>query len=89
MSASSDYPEDKEKALGSVEDADQIQHAVEAAPDRVIAHRFGALGPFLSKLFAIGVEARGIERVPEDQRESKNAWNKCVSNFRNLFVSMS
>jgi hypothetical protein len=84
MSASPDYPEDKEKALGS--DADI--YAVEAAPDLVIVRRFGALGPFLSKLFASGVEARGVERVPEDQRESKNAWNKCVSIFEILLVCL-
>jgi hypothetical protein len=78
MSAAPDYytdSEDKEKALGSVED--EVLYA-EAAPDRVIANRFGILGPLLSRLFASGVEARGIERVPENQRESKNAWNKCV-----------
>jgi hypothetical protein len=77
MPASLDYPLDKEKAL----DADEDVYVVDAAPDRVIVRRFGVLGPLLSKLFASGVEARGIERVPEDQRESKNAWNKCVSIF--------
>jgi NCS1 nucleoside transporter family len=78
MSAAPDYyadSEDKEKALGSVED--EVLHA-EAAPDRVIASRFGILGPLLSRLFASGVEARGIERVPENQRESKNAWNNLL-----------
>lgn len=79
MSASPDYyTEDKENALGSIEDGLHRVAYAEAAPDRVIASRFGVLGPLLSRLFAIGVEARGIERVPEDQRESKNAWNKCV-----------
>ncbi|KII93075.1 hypothetical protein PLICRDRAFT_101790 [Plicaturopsis crispa FD-325 SS-3] len=54
-------------------------HAVlEAAPDVVIAHRFGALGPWLSKLFASGVEARGVERVPESERETKNTWNNLL-----------
>ncbi|KAG2153559.1 permease for cytosine/purines, uracil, thiamine, allantoin-domain-containing protein [Suillus bovinus] len=77
MSASPDYyTEDKEKALGAAED--EVAYA-EVAPDRVIANRFGVLGPFLSRLFAIGVEARGVERVPENQRESKNAWNKSVN----------
>lgn len=55
---------------------------IEAAPDRLIARRFGWLGPYLSRLFASGVEARGVERVPENQRVSKNAWNKCISMFR-------
>lgn len=79
MPASPDYyTEDKENAFGSIEDGLHRVAYAEAAPDRVIASRFGVLGPLLSRLFAIGVEARGIERVPEDQRESKNAWNKCV-----------
>ncbi|OAX38115.1 hypothetical protein K503DRAFT_866381 [Rhizopogon vinicolor AM-OR11-026] len=77
MSASLDYPEDPEKALDSVKDVDVV-YAVEEAPDRVIARRFGVLSPFLSKLFASGVEARGIERIPEDYRESKNAWNNLL-----------
>lgn len=52
--------------------------AVEEAPDTVIANRFGVFGPFLSKLFNNGVEARGIERVPENQRETKNILNRYV-----------
>ncbi|KAG1779632.1 permease for cytosine/purines, uracil, thiamine, allantoin-domain-containing protein [Suillus placidus] len=76
MSAPPDYyTEDKEKALDSVED--EVVYA-EAAPDRVIASRFGVLGPLLSRLFASGVEARGVERVPENQRESKNALNNLL-----------
>ncbi|KAG0701770.1 permease for cytosine/purines, uracil, thiamine, allantoin-domain-containing protein [Suillus ampliporus] len=79
MSASLGYhPEDEEKSVGAFEDAEAV-YAVEAAPDRVIARRFGKLSPLLSRLFASGVEARGVERVPENQRESKNAWNKSVN----------
>lgn len=52
---------------------------VEDAPDQVIAKRFGSFGPLLSKLFDNGVEARGIERVPEHQRETKNLWNRWVA----------
>lgn len=48
----------------------------ETAPDQVITKRFSAFGPILAKLFASGVEARGVERVPENQRETKNMWNK-------------
>jgi hypothetical protein len=81
MSASpGHYPEDEEKSVAGLEDA-QTLYAIEAAPDRVIARRFGKLGPFISRLFASGVEARGVERVPENQRESQNAWNKYVSEF--------
>jgi hypothetical protein len=52
---------------------------LEVAPDDVIVNRFRFMGPFLSRLFAVGVEARGVERVPEDQRETKNTWNKYVT----------
>lgn len=48
----------------------------EEEPDRVIVSRFGRFGGFMEKLFASGVEARGVERVPEDQRDAKNVWNK-------------
>jgi hypothetical protein len=74
------YSGDEEKSVTGLEDAQDF-HAVEAALDRVIVRRSGKLEPFLSRLFALGVEARGVERVPENQRESKNAWNKCVSKF--------
>ncbi|KAF9235053.1 permease for cytosine/purines, uracil, thiamine, allantoin-domain-containing protein [Melanogaster broomeanus] len=75
MSGSQEYY-DKEKGLPSV-DTQTVDEA-DVAPDQVIAKRFGALGPFLSKLFASGVEARGVERVPENQRETKNAWNNLL-----------
>ena len=67
---------DKEKG---VESGDPEVYAVEDAPDEVIAKRFGAFGPLLSKLFKSGVEARGVERVPENQRQTKHSWNKSVS----------
>lgn len=70
---SESYCEDKEKGLATdvgVSDA-------ERTPDQAIVTRFGSkFGPLLARLFARGVEARGVERVPEDQRETKNAWNK-------------
>lgn len=76
MSASYSSNDDKEK--GSI-----VQdNALDAAPadDHIVDRyaRYGALGPVMQKLFASGVEARGVERVPEDQRETKNMWNKCV-----------
>ncbi|KAG1899858.1 permease for cytosine/purines, uracil, thiamine, allantoin-domain-containing protein [Suillus fuscotomentosus] len=78
MSASTGYYlEDEEKSIARLEDARDV-YAIEAAPDRVIVKRFGRLGPFLSRLFASGIEARGVERVPENQRESKNAWNNIL-----------
>jgi hypothetical protein len=48
----------------------------EVDPRRVYVERFGRFGSFLDRLFAHGVEARGIERVPEDQREPRRVWNK-------------
>jgi hypothetical protein len=61
----------------------------EIAPDDIIVNRYGVLGPLLAKLFASGVEARGVERVPESERESKNTWNKSVPSQASLtFVSL-
>jgi hypothetical protein len=67
--------DDKEKS--------SVEHdVVDAAPDdAVIADRFaryGKLGPVMQRIFASGVEARGVERVPENEREPKHMWNKCV-----------
>ena len=50
----------------------------ERDPDSALANRFGSVGPLLSKVFASGVEARGVERVPEDQRGNKHAWNNLL-----------
>ncbi|KAJ6621821.1 hypothetical protein B0H10DRAFT_947095 [Mycena sp. CBHHK59/15] len=64
--------EDKEKSPA-------VEHnTLETSPDDVIVNRFAFMGPALSKLFASGVEARGVERVPEDQRETKNTWNNLL-----------
>jgi hypothetical protein len=45
----------------------------EKAPDAAITERFGALGAALNILFSRGVEARGVERVPEDERSPRYA----------------
>ena len=83
MSTSYTSADDKEKN-GSVDhDALVVDDAATAAPDdAVIADRFaryGKLGPVMQRIFASGVEARGVERVPENERETKNVWNKYVS----------
>ena len=52
--------------------------AAEDAPDQAIAKRFDLFAPLLSKLFKSGVEARGVERVQEHQRDNKNFWNRSV-----------
>ncbi|KAJ7095711.1 permease for cytosine/purines, uracil, thiamine, allantoin-domain-containing protein [Mycena belliarum] len=66
--------EDNEKNTGPQGSAPDS----EASPDDVLVNRFGFMGPALAKLFASGVEARGVERVPEDQRENKNMWNNLL-----------
>jgi hypothetical protein len=67
--------EDKEKGYAR----DDVVYA--APDDSYIVDRYaryGRLGPVMQRLFASGVEARGVERVPENEREIKNVWNKCV-----------
>jgi NCS1 nucleoside transporter family len=44
-------------------------------PSKAIVARFGFFGPFLAKLFDLGVEARGVERVPENMRTGVFIWN--------------
>ena len=73
-SRSSDVSDDREKGL-QVEVASAVSPS-HLAPEDALVKRYGRFGPFLAKLFASGVEARGVERVPEDQRETKNMWNK-------------
>lgn len=77
---SSDRSYDREKGA---ENEDIEASVVEDAPEQVIASRFSAFGPLLCKLFESGVEARGVERVPENQRETKNSWNKSGSSMFN------
>ncbi|KAI0715106.1 cytosine-purine permease [Earliella scabrosa] len=72
-SRSSDVSDDREKGL-QVEVASAVSPS-HLAPEDALVKRYGRFGPFLAKLFASGVEARGVERVPEDQRETKNMWN--------------
>ncbi|TFY68595.1 hypothetical protein EVJ58_g923 [Rhodofomes roseus] len=65
-----------EKEKGYTQDAVDV---AEHAPEAVIVKRYGPLGPILERMFAHGVEARGVERVPEDQRSSKNQYNNSVN----------
>ena len=71
--SSSQDVEDKEKLDGT--SVQQVVGVKEEAPETFYVSKYGVLGPLLAKLFASGVEARGIERVPEDQRDMKNSWN--------------
>ncbi|KAF8555380.1 hypothetical protein OG21DRAFT_1507789 [Imleria badia] len=77
MSKDSSHTYDREKGVENG-DTEASESAVEDAPDQVIVNRFGVFGPLLSKFFKIGVEARGVERVPENQRETKNSWNNLL-----------
>ncbi|KAI5123976.1 hypothetical protein M0805_006388 [Coniferiporia weirii] len=79
--SSSDDQVDKEKYLGGEGQPGPEHHVVnvqDEAPGAFYIQKYGALGPFLSKLFASGVEARGIQRVPEDERDPKNMWNNLL-----------
>ncbi|KAI9566325.1 cytosine-purine permease [Boletus coccyginus] len=73
MSKERSYDKEKGTETGDIE-----VYAAEDAPDTVIAKRLGVFGPMVSKLFKSGVEARGVERVPENQRETKNSWNNLL-----------
>jgi hypothetical protein len=61
---------------GDKEKGDDRVDTTYSAPEYVIPSRFGVFGPVIAKMFASGVEARGVERVPEKERETKNIWNK-------------
>lgn len=65
-----------EKEQGFAHEAVAEFDTAEHAPEAVIVKRYGRLGPILERMFAHGVEARGVERVPEDERSSKNMYNK-------------
>ncbi|KAF8990473.1 cytosine-purine permease [Cyathus striatus] len=71
-----------EKAPSTLEESNslpRVQRASSGSADKdstnAIVARFGPLGPLIGKLFEIGVEARGVERVPEDQRDDTHYWN--------------
>lgn len=75
--ASLDDLDEKEK--GYTSHTNSTPYVQEVAPDAVIAQRFGRFGGgFMGKLFAAGVEARGVERVLENDRETKNSWNNLL-----------
>lgn len=67
-----------EKEKGYVTTTTSASPVQEVAPDAAIVHRFGKFGGWMGSLFAAGVEARGVERVPEDDRETKNSWNNLL-----------
>ena len=56
-----------------------LQHYYLLPPPTMIVSWFRFMGGLLSRLFASGVEARGVECVPKDQCETKNTWNKYMN----------
>ena len=77
MASASSYDDGKEKGHVAVVAPDASDTTARGLEEE---RRYGRIGPFLAKVFNSGVESRGVERVPEDQREDKHAWNKCVCN---------
>lgn len=81
MSATS-FTDEERKTLPQEKDVAHVgeESVEESAPEAVLVSRYGSfgLGRLMAKLFASGVEARGVERVPEDQRDGEFAWNKYV-----------
>lgn len=76
MSASYDQEKDASADLQSASAYDaQVAYRSEAPPEHAIAARYGPAQAFFKKLFALGVEARGVERVPEDERTDRNSLN--------------
>ena len=76
MPPSSYTDDDKEKGYVTDAEGDQLAPDESVIVDRFA--RYGKVGAFIRFMLASGVEARGVERVPEDERETKNMWNKYV-----------
>ncbi|KAI8577308.1 hypothetical protein K450DRAFT_252535 [Umbelopsis ramanniana AG] len=56
-------------------------HFAEKEPDQVLTSRNSMLGKLYQRFFSMGVEARGVERVLEDDRDPKNAINNLLMWF--------
>lgn len=79
MASSTRSSADKEKDYAVDDPHVQVSHVdAEEHPEAYYIEKYGSLGPIFQKLFSSGVEARGVQRVPEDERTAKNTWNKCV-----------
>lgn len=82
--SSYDEKHDPEKAGAGIYDPTSEQHGqhtvvteLEALDDGIPRNKgfFATLWNFTQKLDRFGVEARGIERVPEDMRTGHSVWN--------------
>ncbi|KAJ4482010.1 permease for cytosine/purines uracil thiamine allantoin [Lentinula aciculospora] len=68
--------EDSEKAYtSSAGNSDVPEYVGERTVNQKAAERFGIFAPIMEKLFDYGVEARGVERVLENERDPKLLWN--------------
>lgn len=76
MSARKSASFSDEKEQGFAQEAIAEPDVAERNPEAVIVKRYGRFGFILERMFAHGVEARGVERVPEDERSPKNMYNK-------------
>ena len=76
--SASSFSDDKEKYVEGTHTSQDVNEVKikEEQPESYYVQKYGRFGPVLQRLFASGVEARGVERVPEDQRTTKNMWNK-------------
>jgi purine-cytosine permease-like protein len=64
---------DSEKGYSSsTQDSEQVG---ERNVNKKAAERFGVFAPIMEKMFDYGVEARGVERVLENERDPKLLWN--------------
>jgi hypothetical protein len=73
-----------EKATPSPYEDDVVsnnEHLAEKEPGQVLATRNSVLGRLYQRFFNMGVEARGVERVLEDDRDPKNALNNLLMWF--------
>lgn len=78
MSQGHTFRSDEKMPIDDVETADTKGYSggkATALEEDAIVDRFGPARSLFAKMFAAGVEARGIERVPETERSDRNSAN--------------
>jgi hypothetical protein len=63
------------------DDITQNEHITEKEPEQMLVSRNTFLGKLYQRFFKLGVEARGVERVLEEDRSPKNALNNLLMWF--------
>ncbi|KAH8547449.1 purine-cytosine permease [Umbelopsis sp. PMI_123] len=63
------------------DDITQNEHITEKEPEQMLVARNTFLGKLYQRFFKLGVEARGVERVLEEDRSPKNALNNLLMWF--------